>query len=107
MLKALKDLTGKFTEFEARAVASDRLVSQLTERIELQQQTIVNLSESVKKSKPRGNSVKKVNETIVSSVSLSANSENLNNNMCNKNGAKNTTVLLTDLRMEAVAQAPM
>ena len=88
MLKALKDLTGKFTEFEARAVASDRLVSQLTERIELQQQTIVNLSESVKKGKPRGNSARKVNETIVNSVSKSANSEILNNNVCNKNGAK-------------------
>ena len=46
-----RHLTGKFTEFEARAVASDRLISQRTERIELQQQTIVNLSESVKKAK--------------------------------------------------------
>ena len=36
MLKALRDLTGKFTAFESRAMVSDRLVSQLTEKLEQQ-----------------------------------------------------------------------
>ena len=99
MLKALKDLTGKFTHFEARAMASDRLVSQLTEKIELQQQTINSLTDNVKKGRGRGSSVKKTVENV--------HQQNKNVGACvnsvNVNSAKNIVMLITGFSVKELA----